>query len=160
CLDKVKIIRKLPKSIQNTCSFPKFTGDINYIKNALNTHIHTSCTSLRRYKGKCSTVNVMLRTKDFQIFWDKKNLPQETNFELDISKVAMDLLEKIYIPNTLYRSCGVTIEGLNFNEEEQLQLFIEKQSRNCEKLAESIDKLEKKFGKNIVKTGFYGNSKD
>lgn len=157
CIDAVKNKRKLPKSIQNTRSFPKFTIDINYIKNALNLHIHDSCTKLRHYRGRCKTVSVMLRTKDFQVFWDKKNLSAETNFELDISKVAMELLNKLYVPNILYRSCGVTLENLNFNEEEQLQFFIEKQHKNCEKLAQSIDKLEKKFGRNIVKTGFMNN---
>lgn len=154
CIDKVKRVRSLPKSIQNTRSFPNFTSDANYIKNALNVHIHTSCTKLRYLKGRCKTVNIMLRTKDFQIFWDKKNLPALTNFELDISKVAMELFDKLYNPNLIYRSCGVTIEGFDFNEEEQLQLFMEKSTKNCEKLAHSIDKLEKKFGRNIVKTGF------
>lgn len=154
CIDMVKSRRRIPKSIQNTRSFPDFTTDINYIKNALNIHIHDSCSRLRYYKGRCATVSVMLRTKDFRVFWDKKNLPVETNFELDVSKVAMELLNKLYIPDTIYRSCGVTLENLNYNEEEQLQLFIEKQHKNCEKLAQSIDKLEKKFGRNIVKTGF------
>ena len=96
----------------------------------------------------------MLRTKDFQVFGDKKTLPTLTNFELDISKVALELFAKIYDPNTLYRSCGVTIEGFDFNEEEQLQLFVEENFKNYEKLAQSIDKLEKRFGKHIVKTGF------
>lgn len=153
-IDKVSGKRRLPKSIQNTRSFPNFTSDANYIKNALNMHIHTSCSRLRYLKGRCSAVSIMLRTKDFNIYWDKKKLRMPTNFELDISKVALELFEKIYVPNTLYRSCGVTIEGLDFNTEEQLPLFTEAKVKNCEKLGQSIDKLEKKFGKNIVKTGF------
>lgn len=154
CIYKVKVDRTPPKSIQNTRSFPKFTSDLNYIKNALNIHIHTSCKRLRRFEGKCKTIGVMLRTKDFMVYYDKKNLKNPTNFELEISKTAIALLEKLYNKNIIYRSCGVTLEGLDFNEESQLSLFIEEKGKDFDKLAQAIDRLEARFGKNIVKTGF------
>jgi nucleotidyltransferase/DNA polymerase involved in DNA repair len=154
CIYKVKAERKPPQSIQNTRSFPNFTSDLDYIKNALNIHIHTSCKRLRRFGGKCKTVSVMLRTKDFMVFYDKKSLKNLTNFELEISKVAIALVEKHYNPNLIYRSCGVTLEGLDFSEESQLSLFAEKNDKNFDKLGEALDKLEAKFGKNIVRTGF------
>lgn len=157
CIDEVKSVYKLPKSIQNTRSFPNFTNDLNYIKNALNAHIHTSCRKLRRLKGNCKTVSVMLRTKDFAVYWDKVNLPKSTSFELDVSKEAMKLLEKMYLTNIPYRSCGVTLENIDYNPEEQLTLFAEKtKHKNCDKLAQAIDKLEEKFGRNVVTTGFMG----
>lgn len=154
CLDKVKTRRKPPKSIQNTRSFPNFTNDLGYIKNALNVHIHNSCTKLRHYEGKCKAVGVMLRTKDFKVFYEKKNLKDLTNFELEVSRIAMELLDKIYIPNTLYRSCGIVLDGIDYNQESQLNLFLKDKEKNYDKLAKAIDKLEAKFGKNIVKTGF------
>lgn len=154
CIYKVKADRKPPQSIQNTRSFPKFTSDLTYIKNALNIHIHTSCKRLRKFGGKCKTVSVMLRTKDFMIYYDKKNLKKATNFELEISKTAIALLEKLYNKNLIYRSCGVTLEGLDFNEESQLSIFTEESGKDFDKLAQAIDKLEARFGKNIVKTGF------
>lgn len=154
CIDKVTTARRLPKSIQNTRSFPKFTSDINYIKNALNIHIHTSCTKLRHFKGKCKTVRVMLRTKDFVVYGDKQNLDGLTNFELEISRVAFKLLDNIYLPELVYRSCGVTLENLDFEDGNQLNLFSNAKGKNFDKLASAIDKLEIKFGKNVVKTGF------
>lgn len=153
-IDKIKIENKLPKSIQNTRSFPKFTNNIDYIKNELNIHIHASCKKLRKYKGRCKTVSIMLRTKDFKIFWDKKNLDNKSNFEIEISRVALKLLEKMYNPDLIYRSCGITLENLEFNTETQLTLFSNVKKKNFEKLADAIDKLETKFGKNIIKTGF------
>lgn len=157
CIDRVKSTRKLPKSVQNTRSFPKFTNDIDYIKNALNIHIHTSCTKLRHLKGKCKTVCVMLRTKDFIVYGDKKILNELTNFELEISREAIKMLEKLYNPNLIYRSCGVTLEGLDFEEGSQLNMFANCKRENFDKLAAAIDRLEGKFGKNVVKTGFYKN---
>lgn len=155
CTNEVKSAYRLPKSIQNTRSFPEFTNDLNYIKNSLNGHIHTSCRKLRRLKGNCKTISVMLRTKDFHVYWDKINLPKLTDFELDVSKEAMKLLEKMYIKDVPYRSCGVTLEDISYNVEEQLQLFAEEtKHKNCDKLGQAIDKLEKRFGRNIVTTGF------
>lgn len=154
CISAVKPQRKLPKSIQNTRSFPKFTNDLDYIKNALNIHIHTSCTKLRHLKGKCKTVSVMLRTKDFVVYGDKKNLEDLSNFELEISRVALEMMEKIYNPDLIYRSCGVSLENLDFQEGAQLNMFAEQKLKNFDKLAQALDRLEGKFGKNTVKTGF------
>lgn len=154
CIDKIETKIKLPKSIQNTRSFPEFITDIDYIKNALNVHIHTSCKKLRKLNGKCKTISVMLRTKDFQTFWEKKNLENETDFELEISRVAIKLLEKMFDSKAIYRSCGITLEGINYETETQLGLFEKPKKKDYDKLGKAIDKLEKRFGKNIVKTGF------
>lgn len=157
CIDKVKLARQLPKSIQNTRSFPKFTKDIDYIKNALNIHIHNSCTKLRHLKGKCSTIGLMLRTKDFVVYYEKKNLEELTNFELEISREVMKLLKEMYNPNLIYRSCGVTLEGLDFEEGIQLNMFAQCKNykrEHFDKLAAAIDRLEGKFGRDVVKTGF------
>jgi len=161
CIDRVKTNGKLPKSIQNTRTFKKSTSDINYIKNALNIHIHTSCSKLRYLKGKCKTVSLMLKTSDFAVYWEKKNLESLANFELEISKEIMAMLDKMYSPDLVYRSCGVTLENINYNTEDQLTLFPAKlKLRNCELLAQSIDKLERMFGRNIVKTGFFRTFED
>ena len=147
---------KLPKSIQNTQAFGIFTSDFNYIKNELNKHIHTSCRKLRSYNTKCMQIGVMLRTKDFRVFYTKKDLLTPVDFELEISNIAIKLLEEIYDPNILYRSTGVTLEKIGEQGSEQLSLYsdntdLEKKA----KLAQCFDKLESKFGKNIIKTGFY-----
>lgn len=147
---------KLPKSIQNTKAFGIFTSDFNYIKNELNRHIHTSCRKLRSYNTKCLQIGVMLRTKDFRVFYTKKDLLTPLDFELEISNIAIELLKEIYNPNILYRSTGITLEKIGEQGAEQLSLYtdnveIEKKS----KLAKCFDKLESKFGKNIIKTGFY-----
>ena len=155
-VSKVTNAEKLPKSIQNTKAFGIFTSDFNYIKNELNKHIHTSCRKLRSYNTKCMQIGVMLRTKDFRVFYTKKDLLTPLDFELEISNIAIKLLEEIYDPNILYRSTGVTLEKIGEQGSEQLSLYtdntdIEKKA----KLAQCFDKLESKFGKNIIKTGFY-----
>lgn len=146
---------KIPKSIQNTRAFGIFTSDFNYIKNELNRHIHTSCRKLRSYNTKCNQIGVMLRTKDFKIFYTKKDLLAPVDFELDISKIAIELLKEIYDPNILYRSTGVILEKIGEQGSEQLSLYSQDiKNTKQENLSKCFDKLEKKFRKNIIKIGF------
>jgi len=147
---------KLPKSIQNTRAFGIFTSDLNFIKNELNRHIHTSCRKLRSYDTKCLQIGVMLRTKDFKVYFTKKDLLTPVDFELEVSETAMKLLEEIYIPGILYRSTGVYLGKIGEQSSEQLNLYADVSlDEKKDKLAKCFDRLESKFGKNIVQTGFF-----
>ena len=145
----------MPQSIQNTKALGEFTSDINYIKNELNKHIHRSCSKLRRIGAKSNTIGVMLRTKDFKVYFTKTILDKPTCYEWEVSDTAFNLLGQIYNPKLLYRSTGIILENITYDSGEQLFLFSdEKQDNKNQKLAACIDKLEIKFGKDIVKTGF------
>lgn len=148
---------ELPKSISDTKSFLEFTSDLNFLKNELSIHIHNCCKRLRKIDCKCSVIGILLKTKDFKTYYEKINLESPLDFEFDISKTAFETLDKMYIPKTLYRSIGIVLEKFNPNTEEQLTLFgsfkKQKQDKNT-KLGKSLDVLEQKFGRNIVRTGF------
>ena len=154
-INKVSPDVKPPKSIMDTKSFPEFSSDLVYIKNELMVHIHSACRKLRRADCKCKTAGVILKTKDFRTYFEKVELHSATNFEFEISQSVMPLLELLYDSNTLYRSVGVLLENFNPCDNEQIKLFEnnERKEKN-EKLAKSLDKLESKFGRNVVRTGF------
>lgn len=146
---------KLPKSIQQTSAMAKFTSDKEYIKNSLNYHIHRACVKLRKINAKCHGIGIMLRTKDFKVYYDKRILNQATSFELEISDIIFEMLEELYNPNILYRSTGVTLDNFVQNAQAQLSLFADNEAENKkDKLSKCFDKLEEKFGKNIIQTGF------
>ncbi len=146
---------KLPKSIQKTSAMAKFTSDKEYIKNSLNYHIHRACVKLRKINAKCHGVGIMLRTKDFKVYYDKRVLNQATSFELEISDVIFEMLDELYNPNILYRSTGVILDTFVLNSEAQLSLFADNEANEKkDKLSKCFDKLEEKFGKNIIQTGF------
>ena len=154
-INKVSTEVTTPKSIMDTKSFPEFSTDLNYIKNELMIHIHSACRKLRKADCKCKTVGVIIRTKDFKTYYEKVNLEHSTNFEFEISKFAMPILEKIFNKNIVYRSVGILLENFNPLENEQMTLFDNTiQQEKNEQLAKSLDKLEAKFGRNIIKTGF------
>ena len=145
----------LPKSISDSKSFNEFTSDLNYIKNELQIHIHETCSRLRKINSKCSTIGLLLKTKDFQTFYLKAKLKNPTNFEFDVSKAAFKELEKIYDKNVLYRSVGIVLEDFASQSQEQIGLFENNSDKiSHEKLGKALDKLEKKYGRNIVRTGF------
>ena len=155
CVSLVTNEVKPPKSIQNTSALGTFTSDINYIKNSLNYHIHRGCAKLRRIEAKCSVVCIMLRTKDFRVFFEKKVLDKPTCYEWEVSDIVFKLLDKIYDKNILYRSSGVILEGITYDSGEQLFLFADNEEDSKNKnLAKCIDNLENRFGKDIVRTGF------
>ena len=146
---------KLPKSIQKTSALAKFSSDKNYLKNSLNYHIHRACVKLRKINAKCKGVSIFLRTKDFKVYCEKKVLNIGTDFELEISDIVFELLEKIYNPNILYRSTGVILDTFVFNNEAQMSLFSDNVvDERKEKLSKCFDKLEQRFGKDIIQTGF------
>ena len=146
---------KLPKSIQKTSAFGIFTSDLDFIKNQLNYHIHSACRKLRKIDCKAQTIGVMLRTKDFRVVYEKKKLFAPTSFEMEISDIAFELLQKIYSPSVVYRSTGIILDNLRCNTEEQLFLFSDDVlDSKKEKLSKCFDKLEAKFGKDIVQIGF------
>ena len=126
---------KLPKSIQQTSAMAKFTSDKDYIKNSLNYHIHRACVRLRKINAKCHGIGIMLRTKDFKVFYE--------------------MLDYLYNPSILYRSTGIILDTFVQNSEAQLSLFADNEAiEKKDKLSKCFDKLEEKFGKNIIQTGF------
>lgn len=139
---------KLPKSIQKTSALAKFSSDKNYLKNSLNYHIHRACVKLRKINAKCKGVSIFLRTKDFKVYCEKKVLNVATDFELEISDIVFELLEKMYNPNILYRSTGVILDTFVFNNEAQMSLFSDNVvDERKEKLSKCFDKLEQKLCK-------------
>ena len=97
----------------------------------------------------------MLRTKDFRVFYTKKDLLTPVDFELEISKIAIELLKEIYNPDILYRSTGVVLEKIGEEGIEELSLYTDANSDiKKRKLAACFDKLERKFHKNVIKIGF------
>lgn len=146
---------KLPKSIQKTSALAKFTSDKEYLKNSLNYHIHRACVKLRKLDAKCFGISIYLRTKDFKVYCEKRVLNKATNFELEISDIIFELLDELYNPKILYRSTGVILDTFEQNSEAQLSIFDNPEDDiKKEKLTKCFDKLEQKFGKDIIQTGF------
>ncbi len=153
-VSKVSNVYEPPKSIQDTSTIcdGTFSNDINVIKMELSRHLHGACSRLRYHNGKCSSIGVMLKGKDFVTYYDKEILVKPTDFELTLQKSVNIILEKIYSKNITYRSTGIVLENLSFGGE-QLSLFSENDEKEIN-LSKCIDNIEKRFGRNSIRTGF------
>ena len=155
CVSKVSSKNEPPQSIQSTSVIGEgtFSDDINIIKMEISKHLHSACSRLRYHKGKCKTLGLLLRGKDFITYYEKTKLIKPTDFEITLQKEINELLPKLYKQGVLYRSTGVVLENISYAGE-QLSLFSTEEDKKAQNLSQCIEKIEQKFGKNSIRTGF------
>ena len=155
CISRVSSKYEPPKSIQNTSVIGEgtFSNDLHIIKMEISQHLHGACSKLRYHKGKCKIIGLMLRTKDFATVYDKRVLVKPTDFELTLQKYINEMLPNLYRKDILYRSTGVVLDGLVYGGE-QLSLFSTEADEKEKNLSQCIENIEKRFGKNKIRTGF------
>ena len=155
CVSRVSNKYEPPKSIQSTSVIGEgtFSDNLDVLKMEISKHIHSACSRLRYHEGKCKVVGLLLRGKDFVVYYDKKVLLKPTDFELTIQKEINELLPKLYRQGMLYRSTGVVLEDISYGGE-QLSLFATQEDKKAENLSKCIENIESKFGKNSIRTGF------
>ncbi len=142
-----------PKSIQRTRAFPEFSSDKSYIYAELMLHLHNVCKKLREHNLKTSAIAVMLRTKDFRVYYTDKKLENETNSEIAMIKAVKELFDKIYKSGIVYRSSGVLAFSLEDCSINQLGLFKSQNDERPQKIAFLLDKIENKYGQCALMTG-------
>ena len=151
-LFKVEKESKSPLSIQQTAALKEFSTNFDILKTDLCKHIHTACKRARYEGARATTIEVMLRTKNFEVITEKLKLDFPTNQEKEIIPHALLLLSKMFSPFTIWRSVGITLANLTYSDDVQMDLFSPcKQSD--ERIGKVLDELEKKFGKNIIHLG-------
>lgn len=148
CVHPVDCRPKPPQSVQDTAALEDFSRDKAVLKRAMRRHIHNSCRRMRLHDGFCTVAGLMLRTKDFHVFMQRRRLPCPTNAESDVCQVLDALLDEMFDPARIYRSVGVTLEGLDYDQDTDLFRCA---SRHDSKLDKAIDELEMKFGTGIIK---------
>lgn len=141
-----------PQSIQDTKSFEDFTSNFGFLSHELNYHVYNACKKLRKWNGFCSEIEVVLKTKDFKQLSLSGKFENPTNSDFEIKKLAQHLLKLIYKSNLIYRSTGISLKQLTYDNQIQQSLF-ENIKPNDDKLSRIIDELENKFGQGIIKTG-------
>lgn len=149
-------VAEKPKSIQKTRAFPEFSADKEYIKTELLMHLHNVCKKLRAYNLETSTIAVMLRTKDFRVYYKDLKLEKLTNSEIILENKVFSLFEEMYQKNIVYRSSGVLAFSLTDAEKLQLSFFEDETLSKSKKVSGVIDKLEDKFGRGIISLGKTG----
>ena len=149
-------IQEKPKSIQRTSAFSEFSKDKEYIKTEIMLHLKSVCKKLREDHLKTKIIAIILRTKDFRIFYSDNKLDSPTNSELELTKFVTGLFDSLFNEDITYRASGVLAFALEESDSGQMKLFKNNKVIKNDKLSDVIDNIENKYGKGSISVGSTG----
>lgn len=167
-IDKSEVIYKeeKPKGVGNSITLPENISEIEKLEEILLALTEQVTYRLRRYDLLANTVNVQLRTKDFEDTSHQGKLTTPTSSTKEIYEKAKMLLHQMYHKPMAIRLIGVRVDNLVEKEEMQLSFFEDKTNKKQEKLDKVVDELKNKYGYNKItragkmNTGNYLKLKD
>ena len=139
-----------PKGIGNSTTLPIDIGNIEQLEEVLLELTEQVSYRLRKHNLLANTVNVQLRTKEFENFSHQKKLMAPTSSTKEIYSLAKELLKEMYKQGTFIRLVGVRVDDLTSKEEMQLSLF--ERDKKQENLDQVLDDIKNKYGyKSIIR---------
>lgn len=147
---EVKYIEEKPKGVGNSITLPRNISDLRELEKILLALTEQVTYRLRRYDLLTKTVNVQLRTKDFEDTSHQGKLIMGTDTTKEIYSKAKELLGQMYKRGMQIRLIGVRVDNLIEKDEVQISLFDDKQNKKQEKLDKVVDNLKAKYGYNSI----------
>ena len=105
---------------------------------------------LRKYDLLAKTVNVQLRTNNFEDTSHQGKLDNPTATTKEIYEKAKKLLNQMYHKPMKIRLIGLRVDNLIEKENMQISLFQEPKNDKQEKLDKVVDELKNKYGYNKI----------
>jgi DNA polymerase V len=147
------------KNICTSRSFGQLISSKKEIKQAIAKFTSACSEKLRKEKSCAGKMNVFIQTnphrpEDRQYFQSVTlEMHVATNHTTELMKYAMKGLELIFQPGYLYQKAGVIVMDLVPSKDIQMGLFdTENREKNLQ-LMQSIDKVNKAFGRDMVRFG-------
>lgn len=147
---EVKYQKERPKGIGNSVTLPQNISDVKKLEEIVLALTEQVTYRLRRYDLLANTVNVQLRTKDFEDTSHQAKLLLATSSTKVIYEKAKELLEQMYQEGVAIRLVGVRVDNLVEKQEQQLSLFKNEENDKQEKLDKTVDALKEKYGYNMI----------
>jgi DNA polymerase V len=151
------------KSICTSRSFGELQNTFASIQEAIATHAASCAEKLRKQKCAAGGMYVSLSKSRFtdqegdKYFGTYIKLPQATNNTATLIQYASKGLELLFKKDVYYKKCGVTVIDIVPEEKIQLNLFEPQKNARLHALEDTIDKLNQKLGKNILRKAIQGN---
>lgn len=147
---EVKYQKEKPKGIGNSVTLPQNISDVKKLEEIVLALTEQVTYRLRKYDLLANTVNVQLRTKDFEDTSHQAKLLLATSSTKEIYEKAKELLEQMYQEGVAIRLVGVRVDNLVEKQEQQLSLFKNEENDKQEKLDKTVDALKEKYGYNMI----------
>ena len=142
-----------PKSISEEETFLRDVGDAGELGAKLETLADEVARRLRAKGYRARTVQIKARYPDFSTVTRALTLPSPTAATLAIRQAARELLERrLGRAGRPLRLLGVGVSNLVAEDEGQLELFVERESKS-EEMDRLLDRLQKKYGPEALRHG-------
>ncbi len=141
-------------SIGKTKTFTPPSAEKDFVSAQLLRNLESAFIKLRRHKLRTKTILVFLRTQDFKDHGVGGDLQRHTRSTLEVMPLVLDLFEKIFHKNVLYRSTGIVLSHIECDNATQFDLFEDElQLSKYRAIDAVIDEANDKYGKHSLSIG-------
>ena len=150
------------KNICTSRSFSKCIGNIEGLKEAVSNYANRCAYKLRKQQGCASRISVFIHTNPFKPT-DKQyrgftslTLDTPSNDSIELVRLALKCLEKIYRSDCTYKKAGVIVSDISPQQQQQLSLFDTLNRQKHQSIMTALDNINDKFGKDKVHLAIQG----
>lgn len=147
-------------------SFGQLVTDKIALQAAISTHVCSAVAILREQGTQASVINVFIdtsrfREQDIQYHGSKSTaLAHPSSDTLQFNQLAMQLLDDIYQQGYLYKKAGVMLAGIETGARLQADLFAQHDTPQRDKLMQTLDVLNARYGRGTVQLATAMQSED
>ena len=137
-------------------SFGKKIESLNKLKESITTHCLNAAEKIRNDNQTTRSITVFIRTSPFdknRKYYSNSltiDLPVATNNSLELVKVAIEGLKKIYKYGYFYQKTGIILSKLSEAGEKNLNLLTPILENKSQTLMKAIDVTNAKYGRNVI----------
>ncbi|GAB2547346.1 Y-family DNA polymerase [Spirosoma aerophilum] len=151
------------KAIVSAPSFGRMVPDLNTVTEALTTHLARAAEKLRKQDSLCGTLTVFLHTNRFRRtpgngmpskqYYNSRTieLPHPTSSTAELIRYAETALKSIFQFGYSYQKVGLILSNFVPFDYRQKGVFVEGPDERLLKLAGTIDRLNKRHGRDFVR---------
>lgn len=147
------------QSISTTITLPHDYKDPDQLKEILLKQVERVAGELREKHLYAKTVAVIFKNKNFVSYSAQMPLPKATDNTKEILKTTYQVLDENYKGDDI-RLIGVRLSNLVKEKQEQISIFTEIEEEKEDVVQKTIDNINQKFGKSILKKASLKTIKD
>ena len=137
-------------------SFGRKVESLDKLKESITTHCLNAAEKIRNDNQTTRSITVFIRTSPFdknRKYYSNSltiDLPVATNNSLELVKVAIEGLKKIYKYGYFYQKAGIILSKLGEAGEKNLNLLTPILENKSQTLMKAIDVTNAKYGRNVI----------
>ncbi len=153
------------QQIISSRSFGGMVSELVVLQDALSTFVANACAKLRAQKSHAAVIQVFLQTNRFRKDLPQYNpslavpLPYPTNDSLEVNRWASYLCESMFKQGYQYKKAGIMLSEISPVTQIQGDL-LEQEGPSNNKLMQTLDALNQRYGRGAVKVSTQGAFKD